>query len=91
MTKLHQFFIKPFTAKGLVWGSVDLFVKLLTLVVWVHLTCVLGSLIYKTFVWDYSHVTQLWWCAYCFVLFFGSSVLAYTLLFVRDYNQPENE
>lgn len=91
MTNLHHFLIKPFTAKGLLWGTVDLFVKLVALTVWVYLTYILGALVYKTFVWDYNHMTQLWWCAYCFILFFGASVLAYILVFVRDYNQPDAE
>ena len=89
MTNIYYFFVKPFTAKGLVWGCVDLCIKIITLVVWVYLVGILISLIGQTIKFDYNRLTQLWWCAYCFLIFFGASFLAYILLFVRDYNTEE--
>ncbi|MBR2864921.1 MAG: hypothetical protein IKJ44_06255 [Elusimicrobiaceae bacterium] len=91
MTKLHSFFIKPFSAKGVLWGSVDLLVKALTLFVWVYLVCILGSLIWQSIKLDYNPVTQLWWFSYSFIMLFGGSLLAYILLFVRDYHDYEYE
>ena len=89
MTKLHAFFIKPFAAKGLLWGIVDLLIKAVAIYVWVYLMCILGSLIRDTLRLDYNRLTQLWWFTYCFVIFFGATLLAYIALFVRDYNEEE--
>ncbi|MBQ7907893.1 MAG: hypothetical protein IJ311_00080 [Elusimicrobiaceae bacterium] len=91
MSKLHSFFIKPFAAKGLLWGVVDLIVKALTIYVWVYLMCILGSLIWQSIQLDYNPLNQLWWFSYSFLMFFGASLLAYILLFVRDYNEYEYE
>ena len=87
MTTLHNFFVKPFTAKGFFWGTLDVLVKLCTLIVWLYLVYILGALIWETIQLDYNRFTQLWWFAYCFLMFFGGSVLAYILMFVRDYNE----
>ena len=85
MTLLHSLFIKPFTAKGWLWGCVDLCIKAIALFVWVYITCILGSLIWQTIQFDYNRLTQLWWFSYCFLIFFGVSLLAYITVFVRDY------
>ena len=87
MTKLHQFFIQPFTAKGFVWGLVDMLVKVCTLVVWLYLVYIAGALVWKTLTLDANRYTQLWWCAYSFLILFGGTLLAYILLFVRDYKE----
>lgn len=89
MTKLQHFFIKPFTAKGFFWGGVDLLVKAAALFVWVYLMCILGSLMWQSWQLDYNPVNQLWWFSYCFLMFIGASLLAYILLFVRDYNEED--
>lgn len=89
MTKIHHFFIKPFTAKGLVWGSVDLLVKTVTAVVWVYLMYIQVSLVWQSVKLDYNPFNQLWWFSYSFLMFFGASLLAYILLFVRDYDEEE--
>ncbi len=91
MNKLHSFFIKPFVAKGFIWGVTDLIVKAVTLFVWVYLMCILGSLIWQSIQLDYNPLNQLWWLSYSFLMFFGGSLLAYILLFVRDYNEYEYE
>ena len=89
MTSLKNFFIKPFAAKGYFWGTVDLAVKLFASFVWIYLTGILISLILQSIRLDYSLTTQLWWAAYCFMIFFGASMLAYILVFMRDYNDPD--
>ena len=91
MTKLLHFFTKPFAAKGFFWGSVDMLVKLTTITVWIYLMCILGSLIWQSIKLDYNPVNQLWWFSYCFLMCFGGSLIAYILLFVRDYNDYEYE
>lgn len=91
MSKLYRFFVRPFTAKGLVWGTADLCVKLLAAVTWVYLMCIQVSLVWQSVKLDYNSLTQLWWCAYAFLMFFGASLLAYILIFVRDYNDYEEE
>ncbi len=80
-------FIKPFTAKGFLWGLVDVIVKALTVIVWVYLMCIQLSLVWQSIQLDYNPMTQLWWFSYAFLMFFGGSLLAYILLFVRDYNE----
>ena len=87
MTILHTMFIKPFTAKGFLWGLVDVIVKALTVIVWVYLMCIQLSLVWQSIQLDYNPMTQLWWFSYAFLMFFGGSLLAYILLFVRDYNE----
>lgn len=87
MTFLKNFFLKPYTAKGFLWGTVDVAVKLFASFVWLYLTGILVSLMMLSFKLDYSRLTQLWWFAYCFLIFFGASLLAYILVFLRDYNE----
>lgn len=87
MTNIKEFFTKPFSVKGPIWGTLDLCVKIITIVVWVYLMGVLLSLIWQTIRLDYNRLTQLWWFSYCFLMFFGATLLAYILLFVRDYNE----
>ena len=89
MAMLHFLFIKPFTAKGIWWGSVDVLVKALTIAVWTYLLYILGLLMWQSIELDYNRFTQLWWFSYCFLMLFGASLLAYILLFVRDYNEEE--
>ena len=91
MNILKSFFIKPFTVKGALWGTIDLIVKLAAVVLWVYLLTILGSLLTLSLRIDYNRMTQLWWCAYCFVMFFGASLLFYIVCFVRDYNDEEAE
>ena len=91
MTFLKNFFIKPFSAKGLFWGTLDLLVKLCAAFVWIYVAGVLFFLMQESFRLDYSLTTQLWWFAYCFLIFFGASVLAYILIFLRDYNEEVTE
>ena len=89
MTKLNQFFIKPFTAKGFFWGALDLLIKVCALVVWLYLVYILGALVWQSIQVDYNRFTQLWWFSYCFLMFFGGTLLAYILMFVRDYNEEQ--
>ena len=91
MTMLHQLFVKPFSVKGFWWGLTDLCVKVITIVVWVYLMCIQVSLVWQSIKLDYNPFTQLWWFSYAFLMFFGGSLLAYILLFVRDYNEEYEE
>lgn len=91
MTILHNLFVKPFTAKGLLWGLTDIVVKIITAVVWVYLMCIQVSLVVQSIKLDYNPVNQLWWFSYAFLMFFGASLLAYILFFVRDYNEEVEE
>ena len=91
MTWLQHFFIKPFTEKGITWGIIDALVKLIAAFVWCYLLCIVCSLMWESVHLDYNTLTQLWWLAYCFLIFFGASWLAYIAIFVRDYNEEEAE
>lgn len=73
------------------WGMVDILVKVVAIFIWVYVMTVLGSLLALSLRIDYNYVTQLWWCAYCFIIFFGASLLCYIACFVRDYNEEEQE
>ena len=87
MTLLKNLFVKPFAAKGPVWGVADVLVKLLAAFVWLYLMSILCQLMWESIQLDYNPITQLWWLAYCFLIFFGASWLAYIAIFMRDYNE----
>ena len=89
MTRLKHFFIKPFTEKGLVWGIADALVKLLAALVWCYLLYMVCALMWQSVRLDYNPITQLWWLSYCFLIFFGATLLAYIAIFVRDYNEED--
>ena len=91
MTLLKNIFVKPFAAKGIFWGTVDVLVKVFASFIWIYLMGILVSLMLLSFKLDYSRMTQLWWFAYCFLIFFGASLLAYILVFMRDYNEEETD
>lgn len=91
MTILHTLFVKPFSAKGFWWGLTDIVVKVVTAIVWVYLMCIQVSLVWQSIKLDFNPVNQLWWFSYAFLMFFGASLLAYILFFVRDYNEEYEE
>ncbi len=91
MAILHYLFVRPFSAKGFWWGLTDVCVKALTIVVWVYLMCIQVSLVWQSIQLDYNPLNQLWWFSYAFLMFFGGSLLAYILLFVRDYDDGYEE
>ena len=91
MTILPTLFVKPFTAKGFWWGLTDVAVKAVTIVLWVYLMCIQLSLVWQSIQLDYNPMNQLWWFSYAFLMFFGATLLAYILLFVRDYNEEYEE
>lgn len=87
MNLLHNFFVKPFSAKGFWWGLTDVVIKALTVVIWLWVFFTQLSLIWQSIRTDYNPLTLLWWFSFAFLMIFGSSLLAYILLFVRDYNE----
>ena len=89
MTWLQHFFTKPFTEKGITWGVIDTLVKLVAAFVWCYLLWIVCALMLESIRLDYNPVTQLWWLAYCFLIFFGASWLAYIAIFVRDYSEKQ--
>jgi len=91
MNKLTYFFVQPFTEKGIFWGIIDALVKVITAFVWIYLFGILCSLMWESWILDYDPFTRLWWLAYCFLIFFGASLLAYIVFFVRDYPVEDDE
>lgn len=87
MQRITDFFVRPFSERGMLLGTLDLFVKLLTIVFWVLLLGTLVSLVATSFAVDYNPMKRLWWVFYSFIVFAGGSLLAYILVFVRSYNQ----
>lgn len=91
MSILHTLFVKPFTVKGFWWGLVDIAVKAVTVLTWGYLMYIQISLVWQSIQLDYNPLNQLWWFSYAFLMFFGGSLLAYILVFVRDYNEEYEE
>lgn len=89
MQKIVAYLKKPFEAKGMVIGVVDTFLKAVTVFVWGYLTVVLCSLFFNSLLIDYNPLNKLWWFSYCFFIFFGATLLAYILLFVRTYDEED--
>lgn len=89
MQRILSYLKKPFVEKGLVIGVFDSCLKAVTVFVWGYLTVVLCSLFFQSLAVDYNPLTKLWWFSYCFFIFFGATLLAYILLFVRSYDEDE--
>lgn len=87
MQKLVTFVKRPYTEKGLFWGTCDVLLKAVVLCGWIYLTVVLAQLFVGSLVTDYNPLNKMWWFSYCFLMFFGASWLTYIVLFVRDYNE----
>ena len=89
MQKFLTFLKEPYAHKGPVLGTCDLLLKAVVLVVWCYISVVLARLFIGSMLSDYNPLTRLWWFAYCFIVFFGASWLAYIVWFVRSYNEEE--
>ena len=87
MQQLISFWKKPYAEKGLIVGTLDTLLKAFTIVLWGYITYVLILLLLDSLLTDYNPLNKMWWFSYCFSIFFGSSWLAYIILFVRDYNE----
>lgn len=87
MQKFLAYLKRPYEEKGVVIGTVDSCLKALALFVWGYLTVVLCSLFFNSMLLDYNPLDKLWWFSYCFLIFFGATLIAYILLFVRSYNE----
>ncbi len=91
MQKLMAYIKQPYEEKGVIRATLDLGLRLLTVVVWGYLMFILGNLLFDALVRNYDPTMRFWWCSYCFIIFFGGTWLAYILLFVRDYYDHEEE
>ena len=87
MQPIITFFKKPYAEKGLIVGTIDLLLKMLTLCVWGYAAVILSSLFIESMVIDFDPANKVWWFSYCFLIFFGISWLTYIVWFVRDYNE----
>lgn len=85
MQKIMAYIKQPYAEKGMIRATLDLGLRLLTVLVWGYLMFVLWNLLFDALVRNYDPTMKLWWCSYCFIIFFGATWLAYILLFVRDY------
>ncbi|OUO56916.1 hypothetical protein [Candidatus Avelusimicrobium gallicola] len=91
MQTLLAYLKKPYAEKGFIVGTFDLLLKLLTVFLWGYIAVILCTLFVDSIVLDYNPLNKLWWFSYCFLIFFGATWLAYIVLFVRDYYEPEEE
>ncbi len=91
MQTLLAYLKKPYAEKGFIVGTFDLLLKLLTVFLWGYIAVILCTLFVDSMVLDYNPLNKLWWFSYCFLIFFGATWLAYIVLFVRDYYEPEEE
>ena len=89
MQKIVAYIKQPYEEKGIIRATLDLCLRLVTLVVWGYLMFILGHLLFDALVRNYDPAMRIWWVSYCFIIFFGATWLAYILLFVRDYYEPE--
>lgn len=89
MEKLLAYLKQPYQEIGTIRATLDLILRFVTAVVWVYLMYILGNLLFDALVRNYDPVMKLWWCSYCFIIFFGATWLAYILLFVRNYYEEE--
>lgn len=91
MQRILNFIKRPYAEKGAVVGTFDALLKALTLVVWGYVTVILVSLFIESMILDYNPLNKLWWFSYCFFIFFGATWLAYIMLFVRTYNEGDED
>ena len=89
MQKLIVYLKQPYQEKGVIRATLDLALRLLTVVVWGYLMFILGHLLFDALIHNYDPAQKIWWFSYCFIICFGATWLAYILLFVRDYYEPE--
>ena len=89
MQKIMEYIKQPYQEKGLVRATLDVCLRALTVIVWVYLMWILGHLLLDALLRNYDPAQKMWWCSYCFIIFFGATWLAYILLFVRDYYGEE--
>lgn len=87
MKNILAFIKKPFAAKGVFIGACDWVLRLAVAAGWLYVVYLLGGLLYESLLIDYNVFTKLWWCSYCFFMFFGATWFAYIIWFVRDYNE----
>ncbi len=85
MQKLMTYVKQPYEEKGFIRATLDLCLRVVTVVVWGYLMYILMNLLVDALVRSYEPTMKVWWCSYCFIIFFGATWLAYILLFVRDY------
>ena len=89
MQKIMEYIKQPYQEKGLVRATLDVCLRALTVIVWVYLMWILGHLLLDALLRNYDPALKMWWCSYCFIIFFGATWLAYILLFVLDYYGEE--
>lgn len=89
MQKFVAYIKQPYEEKGAFRATLDLCLRVVTVVVWGYLVFILGNLLFDALVRNYDPAMKLWWFSYCFIIFFGATWLAYILLFVRDYYGEE--
>ncbi len=87
MQRLLTFIKRPYAEKGVFIGTCDVVLKAMVLCLWAYVTVVLAQLFIGSLITDYNPLNKMWWFSYCFLMFFGTSWLAYIALFVRDYNE----
>lgn len=89
MQKIIAYVKQPYQEKGVIRATLDLGLRFVTVAVWGYLMFILWNLLVDALVRNYDPTMKLWWCSYCFIIFFGATWLAYILLFVRDYYGEE--
>ena len=87
MQNIIELFKRPYAEKGLIVGTLDVLLKLFTLLVWGYATVILCSLVIESLIVDFNPINKIWWFSYSFLMFFGLSWLTYIVWFVRDYNE----
>ena len=69
--------------KGIIYGILDLLLRVIALVLWVLTVKLLLSFIYDALFVEIIWANKLWWLAYSTLLFLTVTVLAYTAIWER--------
>ena len=91
MEKLKLYFKLPYEEKGVIKATLDFILRFVTVAVWVKLAFILVALFWDGLLHQYDPALKLWWFAYSFTILLGATWIAYIVLFVRDYYEPEEE
>lgn len=90
MEKFKAYLKLPYQEKGVLLGTLDWAVRVLTVFVWCYIVTILFRLLVDSLLMDYNPVAKMWWCSYSFLILFGATWLAYIVLFVRNYYNDED-
>ncbi|MCL2888762.1 MAG: hypothetical protein FWF35_05735 [Elusimicrobia bacterium] len=79
----NRLFVKPFTTQGVLYGALDVAVKIVAIAFWIYAAVFVVTTIYGALMYEYNPKVELWWICYCFVILLGATLIAYPAVFER--------